>query len=726
MNTDTNTETVIDIEKLLPWSAPVLKETSRGPRMLRTAKVPTGGVDDPFWLTWRAHKVALKEAGLSCKPGRDRNDPWEVCWWTAPDPGTVAERKADVAESITKSRAMDSKLEVPCPAGLAYRGYQKAGISYALECWTDGLPGCLNGDEMGLGKTIQGIGVMNYLGAELGKVIIVCPNTLKYQWRDECRKWLTDKRRVMVQNAGCPWLGELADVLIINYDIVERYRKDIDAETWGLRIVDEAHYCKNPKAKRSKATLGIAAKRKLLFTGTPLENRTKELYPLLHDCDPKRWPEKGFFKFGLRYCDGKSMTVPVKKKVMEGGRWTGRYDKKMQRVWDFDGSSNSAELQQVLRGSIMVRRLKCDVLTELPPKRRQVVELPNDDFEHLLEEEREFLEARRERIEELQAACVLAKASDNEEEYFAAVAALSEGQQVLFEETTKMRHAIALAKLPQCLEFVDNALESSTGKVIIFAHHLDVVDLIVRHFGRENVGLVIGGVKPEQRMEEVRRFQTDPKVRVFIGNDAAAEGLNLTAADHVVFFEQDWRPGKINQKEDRAHRMGQKGSVLITQLVMEGSIDGNMMKTVVAKMDVADRVLDRMGETEVSDEVIASQMSEPDFVQTGAVRTVRISRAEVIENAPRCSRALCELAHRGVQSIAGMCDGAVQHDDMGFAGPDVRIGHSFANQLFLSPKQAVIAVRLCVKYRRQLGALSDQVREMADKEGVVWKRAKVG
>lgn len=709
----------IDIEKLLPWSAPVLKETSRGPRMLRTAEAT-----EDFWRIWRPNKEKLKTAGLSCKPNKSgrRDDPWEVCWWGEPAPGTVEAKKADAKESIAKSRAMDAKLDVPVPDGLAYRGYQKAGISYALECWTDGLPGCLNGDEMGLGKTIQGIGVINLLGAACSKVIIVCPNTLKYQWRDELRKWLTRKLKVMVQNAGCSWLGEIADVLIINYDIVDRYREEIDRENWDLRIVDEAHYCKNPKAKRSKATLGIVAKRKLLFTGTPLENRTKELYPLLHDCDPARWPEKGFFKFGLRYCAGKSMFVPVKKK----DKVTGKIEKKMMRVWDFDGSSNAAELQQILRSTIMVRRLKCDVLTELPPKRRQVLELPSDDFEHLLDQERDFLDARRERIEKLQAECVLAKASDDEDEYLNAVSALADGQSVLFEETTKMRHAVALAKLPQCLEFVDNALESSTGKVIIFAHHLDVVDEIVSHFGRANVGLIIGGVKPEQRMEEVRKFQTDPKVRVFVGNDAAAEGLNLTAADQVVFFEQDWRPGKIAQKEDRAHRMGQKGSVLVTQLVMEGSIDANMMKTVVSKMDVADRVLDRMGDDAISDEVIKSQMSEPDFVQTGKVRAVRISRAEVLKEAPKVSAELCTLSHRGMQQLAGMCDGAFTRDDAGFAGPDVRIGHSFANQLFLTPKQAVIAVRLCVKYRRQLGDLSAQVQEMADREDVQWRRPKVG
>jgi hypothetical protein len=220
----------------------------------------------------------------------------------------------------------------------------------------------------------------------------------------------------------------------------------------------------------------------------------------------------------------------------------------------------------------------------------------------------------------------------------------------------------------------------------------------------------------------VRRFQSDPKVRIFLGNDAAAEGLNLTAASHVVFFEQDWRPGKIAQKEDRAHRIGQQGNVTITQLVLEGSIDANMMRAVVEKMDVADRVLDRMGDGAVADEVVKAALGEADFLSTGKVKPVAVTRAEVLRDAPKVSPELCALAHRGMQRLAGVCDGAAARDDAGFSGVDVRLGHSFAGQMFLSPKQAVIAVRLCVKYRRQLGELSEEVRARAETEGVQWQR----
>lgn len=658
-------EQTIDIETMLPWSAPKRVTTRAGERNLRTAKAT-----EDFWTLWRANKQTLKDAGLSCQPKRG-TDEWEVCWWQALTPEDAAKAKEDRERQVSNleaSRAVNADVELPRPEGLEYLGYQKAGIAYALDCWNVGK-GCLIGDEMGLGKTIQAIGLINAT-PDIKRVLIVCPNTLKANWRRELKKWLTRPMTIGVQQAGCSYVGRHADIVIVNYDVIHKFGQIAETE-WDLRVIDEGHYCKNPKARRTKFTLGTKAKRKVTLTGTPILNRPVEIWPLINDLDPVRW--KKFFPFAKRYC---------------GATHNGF-------GWDFSGASNEDELQKTLRASIMVRRLKCDVLTELPAKRRQVIEIPADGHEDLLAEESAAYERRREMLEGLYARVQLAKASEDRADYEAAVDALREGQGAAFEEMAKLAHDTAMAKVEQVIAFVTDALEN--GKVILFAHHLDVIARYKEAFPQAAV--VIGATK--DRMAEVDRFQNDPACNVFIGNDAAAEGLTLTASSHVVFAEGDWVPGKLAQKEDRAHRIGQRDSVLVTHLVLEGSLDATKIRAIVEKQDVIDKCLDRMGEQGVAEQ---KELSEPVFVERGPVKCIKVTFEEVEKDSSKLSPELTKLAHRGMQILAGMCDGAQKRDDVGFSGVDVRIGHSFAGQLFLSPKQAAIAARLCIKYKRQLGA----------------------
>jgi SWI/SNF-related matrix-associated actin-dependent regulator 1 of chromatin subfamily A len=658
-------EQAIDIETMLPWSAPKRVTTRAGERNLRTAKAT-----EDFWTLWRANKQTLKDAGLSCQPKRG-TDEWEVCWWQALTPEDAAKAKEDRERQVSNleaSRAVNADVELPRPDGLEYLGYQKAGIVFVQDVWKSGRGGLI-GDEMGLGKTIQAIGLINAEPA-IRKVLIVCPNTLKANWRRELKKWLTRPMTIGIQDAGCGYVGDRYDITIINYDVVHKFPK-LQETDWDLRVIDEGHYCKNPKARRTKFTLSTKSKRKVTLTGTPILNRPVELWPLINDLDPARW--KKFFPFAKRYCSATHNGFG----------------------YDFSGSSNEAELQNILRSTVMVRRLKADVLTELPAKRRQVIELPADGHEDLIHDEAEAYEGHRANVEALMARVQMAKASENRADYEAAVDALREGQGAAFEEMAKLAHQTALAKVPQVVAYVQDALEN--GKVIIFAHHLDVIAQLREQFPKAAV--VIGATK--DRMAEVDRFQNDPACNVFIGNDAAAEGLTLTASSHVVFAEGDWVPGKLAQKEDRAHRIGQKDCVLVSHLVLEGSLDAVKIRAVVDKQDVIDKCLDRMGEAAA---VAIPEVSEPVFVERGPVKCIKVTFEEVERDSKKLPKELVERAHRGMQMLAGICDGAHKRDDVGFSGVDVRIGHSFAGQLFLSPKQAAIAARLCIKYKRQLGA----------------------
>lgn len=311
----------------------------------------------------------------------------------------------------------------------------------------------------------------------------------------------------------------------------------------------------------------IKAKRRVFLTGTPVVNRPIELWPLIQSLDPQGLG-KSFWGYASRYCAAHRTRFGL----------------------DTSGASNLDELQMRLRASVMVRRLKKDVLTELPPKVRQVIEIPADGMQHLVDAEASAYSGHKAKIDALTARAEQLRAS-NPAAYAAAVQELREATSVAFEEMARARHDLAVAKIPAVIEHLDSVVEAA-GKVVVMCWHHDVVDAIAARYGRDAVA-VTGKVPVEERQAAVERFQTDPTCTVFIGTiKAAGVGLTLTAASTVVFAELWWVPGDISQAEDRCHRIGQRDSVLVQHLVVDGSIDATQAKVIVAKQDVIDRALD--------------------------------------------------------------------------------------------------------------------------------------
>lgn len=633
------------IEGLCAWGKPKRVETKRGPRDLRKAQ-PT----EQFHAAWSEHRLELKDLGVSWS--RDRNDQWELCWWQKPEGADeiVAKREASKAASS----AVSADLEVPCPPGLSYLPFQRAGIAYALA-----RTNTLFGDEMGLGKTVQAIGVVNAL-PEVRKVLVVCPASLKLNWRNELKRWLA---RPLTVEVGDSKRWPQADVGIINYDIL-RKRGDLDATEYDLLVLDEAHFIKG-KSQRSKAALSIRAKRKLFLTGTPIVNKPVELWNLVHALDPVTF--SNFWSFAKKYCDGFNNGFG----------------------WDFSGSKNLGELHDKLRGSVMVRRLKKDVLTELPAKRRQVVEIEGGAA--IVARERDAWEAQEERVNALRVNAELAKASDDPAEYAMAIENLRAGLRLAFTEIAKARHDTAVAKIPFVIEHLHDALdEDESAKLIVFAHHHDVLNAIAEEFCDRCV-LLTGETPVPKRQGLVERFQTDPSVQLFVGSlTAAGTGLTLTASAHVVFAELDWVPGNVTQAEDRAHRIGQAQSVLVQHLVLQDSLDAKMARTLVAKQSVIEQALDK-GEAE--------QPVTPGSEQAASAGK---GREKVAALAETLTAKQIPAIHRLLRILAGLCDGAHSLDGSGFSKLDVGIGHRLAEQPYLTPKQAALGLLIARKYRRQL------------------------
>jgi SWI/SNF-related matrix-associated actin-dependent regulator 1 of chromatin subfamily A len=356
--------------------------------------------------------------------------------------------------------------------------------------------------------------------------------------------------------------------------------------------------------------------------------------------------------------------------------------------WDFSGSSNEEKLQVILRQNIMIRRLKKDVMKELPPKIRQVIELSSAGFESIIRNEKDTYENMSEEQKILTLEAELALAEENEVRYQEIVARLREVNGILFSEMSELRKKTALAKLPQCIDYIKDMLES-VDKLVVFAHHHEVIDGLMAEFGEIAVK-IDGRVSTTKRQEPVDRFQNDPKVRMFIGNmTAAGVGITLTAASNVVFCELAWNPGDLSQAEDRCHRKGQQENVYVVHLVFQDSLDCNMAKKLVDKQNVIDGIFNR----EVEDLDTSTYTS--------------------IEEARRASEGISdpkirELVLSGLREVVMGCDGAAARDDHGFNKIDARIGRDLAGRYSLSPKQAALGKKILRKYRRQV---SSQVYE---------------
>lgn len=474
------------------------------------------------------------------------------------DRGTVEKLQSEIdriQKEVALSRSTNSNIDFPKPMNLEYMDFQKAGIEFTL-----GRDATLIADEMGLGKTIQAIGHINYTKFKDGRVLIICPAAVKLNWRKELLKWLVDFTPIGIAYGNKPFPDY--PIIIINWDILSRFQAEIHGEEWGLLIADECHYAKNPNSQRTREVVGkygrhpkpgIPAKKKIFMTGTPIINRPAEMFPVLHYLDPKTWPS--YWKYVMRYCNAYQS----------------------DRGWDVTGASNLEELKQKLRTTIMIRRLKKDVLSELPDKVRQIIELPtNGKYRKAVTAEIKALREYKEQVKELGPSYV--------------------GD---FAEIALIRHETALAKVPAVVSYLKDIM-AMDQKVVCFAWHRDVIAAIKSALPDMSVVLT-GATSLAMRERVIETFQTDPHCKLFIGNIAAAGiGITLTAASQVVFAELDWTPGRMSQAEDRCHRIGQKDSVNVQHLVLEGSIDAYMAQTLVMKQEIIDQALDgEDGEDEV-------------------------------------------------------------------------------------------------------------------------------
>lgn len=436
-------------------------------------------------------------------------------------------------------------------------GFQKSGVSF-IEA-KDGR--ALVADEMGLGKTVQALAWLQ-LHPELRPAIVVVPASLKLNWKQETLAWLTNPD-VEVLSGTKPY-RVTGKIIIVNYDILTHWVTYLMSLHTQVLIMDEIHSIKNSGTKRTKAVKQLAKgiHHIIGLSGTPIVNRPIEMFNALTLIDSTAIPN--FREYTRRYC---------------GAHYNGF-------GWDFTGATNTDELHKRLVDTIMIRRKKTDVLTDLPDKLKAFVpmELKNQD---------EYDNAEADFIS------YLSRTKGT------AAAERASNAQALAEIEGLKQIAVA-GKLDQCVDWIEEFLETDQ-KLVVFAVHKSAIDALTDKFGDKAVK-IDGSVSMAQRNIAVDRFQNDPSVRLFVGNiQAAGVGLTLTAASNVAFIELPWTPGALVQAEDRCHRIGQKDSVTIHFLLAAGTIEEKIAKLLDKKRVVLDAILD--GEKTSQESLLAELMN---------------------------------------------------------------------------------------------------------------------
>ena len=399
----------------------------------------------------------------------------------------------------------------------------------------------LLGDEMGLGKTIQAIAYLK-LHPELRPAVIVCPASLKLNWKKEIKKWTGEESFCIFGRK------EIEPVLnwpfyIINYDILSSHI-DFLLNKSKILVADECHYIKNPKAARTKHFKKLSRKmdKIIAISGTPITSRPAEFFTILNILDPHSWNNN--WKFLERYC-----------KLQHNGFG-----------WEAKGATNTEELHEKLTETIMIRRTKNKVLKDLPQKIRSVVYIPMD-------EQNKYASKKDKLFSQIQSGDI------------------SKNTMVLSEIESLKQLAVNL-KMKYVIEWIENFIASGE-KLVIFATHHFVIDKLKETFS--DICVSLDGRTPQlERQEVVENFQNNLDIKLFIGNiKAAGVGITLTAASNTVFIELGWTPGEHDQAEDRIHRIGQKSdSVTAWYLIAQDTIEEEIIELIDEKRKNLDAILD--------------------------------------------------------------------------------------------------------------------------------------
>jgi SWI/SNF-related matrix-associated actin-dependent regulator 1 of chromatin subfamily A len=457
-------------------------------------------------------------------------------------------------EDVRRSRSQDGPALAIEPAlGGELRPFQRAGVAYVL-----GARRTFLADEQGLGKTVQALAALEQDDAY--PAVVICPASLKLNWERESAHWLPHRSVAVVSGTGT--VAPVADITVVNYDIVHAHRPRLALRRPKALVLDESHYVKNPRAKRTKAVRRLADSLapdalRLALTGTPVMNHAEELIAQLRIIGRLE-------DFG------------------SGARFARR----------FQGIGAEERIHWHLRRRCFVRRSKADVLPQLPAKRQVAVPVALDN-------ERDYRLAEEDVIAWLREQPLDLRELDRK------VAAALRAERLA--QLNALRRLASRGKGGAAMTWIEDFL-ASDEPLVVFAGHREMQDRLLERFP-EALHLV-GRDSLAAREAAVRGFQSGESQLLVCATRVAGQGITLTRASNVAFLDLEWTPAMHDQAEDRCHRIGQHDAVTAWYLLAAKTIDETMLELIERKRRIVDAVTDGRGE---ADEAVVE----------GVVRTLR-------------------------------------------------------------------------------------------------------
>lgn len=487
----------------------------------------------------------------------------------------------------------DSDYEVPDAMKPILRDYQKTGYRWLCTIAQLGFGGIL-ADDMGLGKTLQIITLLEHARLEaISKTVdltdtashtacpppvslIVCPSSLVYNWDSEIEHFAPNLKTLLITGTAQERQELLThyadyDVLITSYDMLKRDIASYDNLHFHYQIIDEAQYIKNHRTQAARSVCSIHSVTRFALTGTPIENRLSELWSIFEYLMPGFLYPYAYFRSELE-----------------------------QPIVENKDQIAATRLQQLVRPFIM-RRLKTDVLKELPDKLEHAV------YAQMTDEQNKLYTANTLKLQK-----DLEHQSDS---------MFKTSKIQILAELTKLRQLCCdpsliyqnyhggSAKLDTCIQLIENAMAGG-HKILLFSQFTSMLDVIERRLKAERILYyrLDGSTKSEQRTRLVNAFNEN-KIPVFlISLKAGGTGLNLTGADIVIHYDPWWNAAAQNQATDRAHRIGQTHTVTVYKLIARHTIEEKILELQENKKTLSDQILSEEG-------VTASQLTKEELLQ---------------------------------------------------------------------------------------------------------------
>ena len=464
--------------------------------------------------------------------------------------------RAELVDRICTDQMLDSLLTLPLYP------YQKQGVRFALKAGK-----AVIADEMGLGKTVQAIAVAEtYLGQKMAEsVLIVCPASLKYQWKSEIERYTCRKDVVLVEGYASrrPSLYKAeAPYKIVSYQSLAADIKTLDRIATDLLIMDEVQRLKNWNTWLAQAVRRIDAHYSVLLSGTPLENKLDELVSIVQLVDP--YCLSPLYRFRYEHI----ATDPASGKVI--------------------GYKNLGDIREKLSGTLL-RRTKQSVRLELPGRTDQFLLIP------MTPEQTSRHEQLRGSVARLVSKWQRTNALSEEERrrlllMLGQMRMLADSTFVL-DQNPEEHHDTKVAEL---MNILGDALEGSDTKVVVFSEWERMARLVSSELSRHGIchEFLSGSIPSQKREDIIRRFQEDPQCRVFLSTDTGSTGLNLQVASLVVNLDLPWNPAVLEQRVGRIYRIGQETPIQVLSLVSKDSIEESMIERLRFKQSLSEGALD--------------------------------------------------------------------------------------------------------------------------------------